>query len=94
MKSEEGTIRLENGFNIWYRRLGEGGGAPLLVLHGGPGAGHDYLEPLGYVLDFAADGVLGLHLAVSEPFDVIVLDVMLPGMDGMTLCRMFNHSLG
>jgi DNA-binding response OmpR family regulator len=47
----------------------------------------DYLEPLGYVLDFAADGVLGLHLAVSEPFDVIVLDVMLPGMDGMTLCR-------
>jgi len=47
----------------------------------------DYLESLGYVLDFAADVVLGLHLAVSEPFDVIVLDVMLPGMDGMTLCR-------
>jgi proline-specific peptidase len=47
MKSEEGTIRLENGFNIWYRRLGEGSGTPLLVLHGGPGAGHDYLEPLG-----------------------------------------------
>ena len=47
----------------------------------------DYLEPLGYVLDFAADGVLGLHLAVTESFDVIVLDVMLPGMDGMTLCQ-------
>ena len=30
---------------VWYRRVG-GGGIPLLVLHGGPGAGHDYLEPL------------------------------------------------
>lgn len=47
----------------------------------------DYLEPLGYSLDFAADGVSGLHLAVSYDFDVIVLDIMLPGMDGMTVCR-------
>ncbi len=47
----------------------------------------DYLEPLGYVLDFAADGILGFHLAVTQSFDVIVLDVMLPGMDGMTLCK-------
>jgi len=34
------------GGNIWYRRLGEGPATPVLMLHGGPGAGHDYLEPL------------------------------------------------
>jgi len=34
-----------DGHHVWYRRVGEGG-VPLLVLHGGPGAGHDYLEPL------------------------------------------------
>lgn len=31
---------------MWYRRCGSGPGLPLLTLHGGPGAGHDYLEPL------------------------------------------------
>ena len=33
------------------------------------------------------DGSEGLRLARSEPFDVIVLDVMLPGLDGVTVCR-------
>lgn len=47
----------------------------------------DYLEPKGHVLDFAANGQLGLQLATSERYDVIVLDIMLPGLDGMTLCR-------
>ena len=45
MKSDEGKIVVEQGYQIWYRRVGEGG-IPLLTLHGGPGAGHDYLEPL------------------------------------------------
>lgn len=44
MKTEEGKIRVD-GHALWYRRVGEGG-VPLLTLHGGPGAGHDYLEPL------------------------------------------------
>jgi DNA-binding response OmpR family regulator len=47
----------------------------------------DYFEPLGQTLDFAADGLTGLHLAVTKRFDVIVLDLMLPGMDGITLCQ-------
>jgi DNA-binding response OmpR family regulator len=47
----------------------------------------DYLEPLGHELDFAADGITGLHLAVTRRFDVIVLDLNLPGIDGITLCR-------
>ncbi|MDF7801183.1 proline iminopeptidase-family hydrolase [Pontiellaceae bacterium B1224] len=42
----EGKIPLKNGHRVWYRRVGDGDGIPLLVLHGGPGAGHDYLEPL------------------------------------------------
>jgi proline-specific peptidase len=44
MKVEEGKIKVD-GYQIWYRRVGNGG-IPLLTLHGGPGAGHDYLEPL------------------------------------------------
>jgi DNA-binding response OmpR family regulator len=54
----------------------------------------DYLEPLGHTLDFAADGITGLHLAVTRRFDVIVLDIMLPGMDGMTLCRKLREEAG
>ena len=41
----------------------------------------------GYAVDVAANGHDGLHLSLSEPYDVIVLDVMLPGIDGLTLCR-------
>lgn len=47
----------------------------------------DYLEPKGHVLDFAADGITGLHLALTQTYDVIVLDLMLPAMDGITVCR-------
>lgn len=47
----------------------------------------DYLEDKGHVVDFAYDGVTGLHLAVSQDFDAIVLDLMLPGMDGLELCK-------
>ncbi len=46
----------------------------------------DYLERQGHVADFAADGIGGLHLALTQTYDVIVLDIMLPGMDGLTLC--------
>ena len=44
---------------------------------------YDYLEQQGYVVDYAADGVTGLHLAVKNTYDVIILDLMLPGIDGM-----------
>ena len=47
----------------------------------------DYLEDKGHVVDFAGDGVTGLHLAVVHEFDAIVLDLTLPGMDGLELCR-------
>ena len=46
-----------------------------------------YLENRGFNVDYAADGVTGLHLAVSNQYDAIVLDLMLPGMDGLTVCQ-------
>lgn len=47
----------------------------------------DYLESKSHQVDAAGDGITGLHLALVNDYDVIVLDLMLPGMDGMTLCR-------
>jgi proline-specific peptidase len=44
MDAQEGTINVD-GYRVWYRCVGRGG-IPLLTLHGGPGAGHDYLQPL------------------------------------------------
>ena len=48
---------------------------------------YDYFEAHGHSVDAAGDGVTGLHLAVSQAFDVIVLDLGLPGMDGLSLAR-------
>jgi DNA-binding response OmpR family regulator len=47
----------------------------------------DYLEPKGHALDFAADGITGLHLALTQDYDVIILDLMLPALDGIEVCR-------
>ena len=53
-----------------------------------------YLESCDYVVDYAADGVTGLHLAVSQDFDAIILDLMLPGMDGLVVCRRLRQDAG
>lgn len=46
-----------------------------------------YLEKHNYILDFAYDGVSAMHLALTNQFDVIVLDLMLPRMDGLSFCQ-------
>lgn len=46
-----------------------------------------YLEKHNYILDFAYDGISAMHLALTNRFDVIVLDLMLPGMDGLSFCK-------
>jgi len=51
----------------------------------------DYLETKGHIPDFAPNGIQGLHLALENEYDVIVLDIMMPGMDGLTLCRKFRE---
>jgi DNA-binding response OmpR family regulator len=48
---------------------------------------YDFLASRGHAVDAAADGITGLHLAVTHPFDAIVLDVSLPGLDGIKVCR-------
>jgi DNA-binding response OmpR family regulator len=54
----------------------------------------DYLEDHGHTVDFAGDGVTGLHLAVVNEFDAIVLDLALPGMDGLEVCRKLRSEAG
>ncbi len=46
-----------------------------------------FLENAGYTLDYAADGLSALHLASTNTYDAIVLDVMLPGIDGFSICQ-------
>lgn len=46
-----------------------------------------YFEPGGAQLDAAPDGVVGLHLALQQTYDAIVLDWMLPRMDGPTMLQ-------
>ena len=46
-----------------------------------------YLENRDYIVDYAADGITGLHLAVSNQYDAIILDLMLPGIDGLEVCQ-------
>ena len=45
------------------------------------------LEREGFAVLDAADGLGGLHMATSELPDLVVLDLMLPGMDGCDVCR-------
>ena len=47
----------------------------------------DYLTLKGYVVDCAHDGLGGIHLAITNPFDLIILDINLPGLDGYTPCQ-------
>lgn len=46
----------------------------------------DHLELADLTVDFAADGITGLHLAVTNQYDAVILDVMLPGIDGFEIC--------
>ena len=41
----------------------------------------------GYQVDTAADGTIGLNIARDNPPDLVVLDLMLPGIDGLEICR-------
>jgi DNA-binding response OmpR family regulator len=47
----------------------------------------DLLSAAGHDVEAVADGPGGLELAIREPFDLLVLDLMLPGMDGLEVCR-------
>jgi two-component system copper resistance phosphate regulon response regulator CusR len=62
----------------------------ILIVEDEPKTG-DYLKQglaeAGFVADLARDGPDGLHLALTEDYDLVVLDVMLPGLDGWQVLR-------
>ncbi len=67
----------------------------ILIVEDEPKTG-DYLaqglREAGFVVDLARDGLDGLHLAQSEEYDLLLLDVMLPGMDGWTILQMVRRA--
>lgn len=54
----------------------------------------EYLEARGFIMDAAPDGVSGLALASDQDFDAIVLDLMLPGLDGLEVCERLRNQSG
>jgi DNA-binding response OmpR family regulator len=51
------------------------------------------LEREGYTVSVATDGQTGLKMARAQPLDLIVLDVMLPQLDGLSVCRILRREL-
>lgn len=49
------------------------------------------LKEAGFAVDHSGDGVEGLHLAESEPYDAAVVDIMLPGLDGLSLIEQLRR---
>jgi DNA-binding response OmpR family regulator len=47
----------------------------------------EFLESRGQTVDYAHDGLTGLHLTASNHYDALILDLNLPGMDGLALCQ-------
>jgi DNA-binding response OmpR family regulator len=52
----------------------------------------EFFEGRGDAVEHVADGASGLQRALADPFDAIVLDLLLPGLDGLTLCRQLRHA--
>ena len=53
----------------------------------------DFLVANGFQVEISGDGVAGLNLALTKQFDLILLDIMLPGLDGFTICRKLRENL-
>lgn len=51
----------------------------------------DYLELSGFEVEIESDGMVGLKRALSEDFDMYILDLMLPGLDGFEICRQIRE---
>ena len=47
----------------------------------------DYLELSGFEVEIANDGMVGLQKALTDDFSLVILDLMLPGVDGFEICR-------
>lgn len=52
----------------------------------------EFFERKGHIIDYAADGLSALNLVLRQPYDVIILDIMLPGMNGLTFCQQLREN--
>lgn len=52
----------------------------------------DYLEINGFVVEIASDGTKGLDKVTRKEYDLVLLDLMLPGIDGYTLCKRIRET--
>ncbi len=52
----------------------------------------EFLQSRGLAVDYALDGVRGLQLAASDSYDAVILDLGLPGLDGLTLCKRLREA--
>ena len=52
----------------------------------------DYLELSGFEVEIASDGTLGLKKALEEEFQLVILDLMLPGVDGFEICKRIREN--
>ena len=53
----------------------------------------EFFEGEEFLLDFATDGLTALHLVAVNQYDVVVLDIMLPGVNGFEICRRIRNDL-
>ncbi|MBE1302273.1 MAG: response regulator [Alteromonadaceae bacterium] len=51
----------------------------------------DFLAPKGHVLDFAYDGMQALEFGLSNHYDLIILDIMMPKLDGLQVCKQIRE---
>ena len=64
--------------------------AKILILEDEPSIAElekDYLELSEFTVEVETDGEKGLHRALTEEFDLFLLDLMLPGIDGFEICK-------
>ena len=90
MRSFEGTAREDPGPEDG--KTGMRGNTPLAILlvEDNSDIAENiclYLENAGHTVDYAVTGSQALALSQSQRYDVLIVDVMLPGMDGLTLCQ-------
>lgn len=57
------------------------------------GIERDYLEMSGFEVSIEADGMKGMEHAMAEPYHLILLDLMLPGIDGFSICKKLRETL-
>lgn len=53
----------------------------------------DYLQLQNHIVDNTQNGLHALELLQAQSFDAVILDIMLPGMDGLTLCQTLRNKL-